>query len=245
MSSRSRGSVGPRRSGHSTSVTPSAWRSSTSPPATASPASARRYRSTWKSRRRPGCSAMRMKLGELTVPTTPRPRPKPFARTVLPAPRSPHRQIRAPGAARVARRAPGWKVSAGEVLWGPTDRGGGVATSSGEPLEVAERHRDGRAITEAHEPGLGHDPAGEPPRPGEPDPLAFGAHERPGMDADQILGGPRQLDLGVLDDDRGGIRQQGDDPALHGPQRRHDRGGDRPARGSIEDQDPERRQPVD
>ena len=43
----------PSRSGHSTSVTPAAWRSSISPPASASVASASRYRSMWKSGSRP------------------------------------------------------------------------------------------------------------------------------------------------------------------------------------------------
>ena len=55
------GRAGPRRSGHSTSVTPSDWRSSMRPPASASEASASRYRSMWKSGRRPRYSAMRMK----------------------------------------------------------------------------------------------------------------------------------------------------------------------------------------
>ena len=52
-SSRPAGRTSPIRSGHSTTVRPSAWRSSTTPPARASAASASRYRSTWKSGSRP------------------------------------------------------------------------------------------------------------------------------------------------------------------------------------------------
>ena len=107
------GRAGPSRSGHSTSVTPADWRSSMRPPPRASVASARRYRSMWKSGRRPAYSAMRMNDGDVIVSVTPRPAPNAFARWVLPAPRSPQRQIRSPGSAAVARAPPRAAVASG------------------------------------------------------------------------------------------------------------------------------------
>ena len=45
------------------------------------------------------------RLGELIVALTPSPAPKPFAKTVFPAPSSPHRHSRSPASATEARRA--------------------------------------------------------------------------------------------------------------------------------------------
>src|SRR3954467_10414277 len=70
----------------------------------------------WKSGIRPAYSLIRMKLGDVTVFATPRPAPNPFASWVLPAPRSPHRQIRSPGAATAASAAPSARVASGSWL---------------------------------------------------------------------------------------------------------------------------------
>src|SRR2546423_6446910 len=151
----------------------------------------------WKSRSRPSYSAMRMKLGELIVALTPSPRPKPFANTVLPAPRSPQRQIRSPATATAARRSPSAKVASGESLvrlraWPDVWLAGSVepraeregATGSGEPLEVAQGHRDRRSIPEPHEPCLEDDAPTEAARAGKAGPAALGADERTGANPD-------------------------------------------------------------
>src|SRR6185437_8422248 len=106
----------PRRSGHSTSTTPADCRSSSRPPSTASRPSASRYRSMWNSGSRPMYSPISTKLGELIVSRTPRPAPKPLAKTVLPAPSSPHRHTTSPGWATVARRAAISRVASGLSL---------------------------------------------------------------------------------------------------------------------------------
>ena len=68
----------------------------------------------WKSGSRPAYSAIRMKLGEVIVSVTPSPAPNALARWVLPAPRSPHRQITSPAARRRRRaRRPSAVVASG------------------------------------------------------------------------------------------------------------------------------------
>ena len=94
------GSASPSRSGHSTAVTPSRWRSSIRPPASASSAPASRYGSMWKSGSRPSYSAMRMKLGEVIGLGHAEPGPERLREMGLARPEL------APQAHEVARRAP-------------------------------------------------------------------------------------------------------------------------------------------
>src|SRR4051812_25389395 len=157
----------------------------------------------WNSGSRPAYSPIRTKLGELIVSRTPRPAPKPLAKTVLPAPRSPHRQMTSPGSATEARLAANARVASGLVLTscaiGST---AGAARPSGKPLEIAERDRDRRPPTEAHERGLERDAGGEPARPGETRPRALRARERTRADPDQVRCGRREEDARVVDHER-------------------------------------------
>src|SRR4029079_16066082 len=64
----------------------------------------------------PSYSAIRMKLGEVIVSATPSPAPNAFARCVLPAPTSPHRQMTSPARAALARARPRADVAPGPGL---------------------------------------------------------------------------------------------------------------------------------
>src|SRR5215204_5986824 len=145
-----------------------------SPPASASSAEARRYGSMWKRGRRPRYSAMRMKLGEVTVSVTPRPAAKAFARWVLPAPSSPHRHTRSPGRATAPRARPSVLVAAGSGARTRRESAVDEVIASDEPLEIAEGDRGDRPVGEAHGARLEVDPAREPSRPdhARPDPVA-------------------------------------------------------------------------
>src|SRR5262245_53725409 len=201
-STRSSGSASPRRSGHSRRTTPAACRSSSSPPSTTSWADASLYRSMWNSGSRPAYSPISTKLGELMVSRTPRPAPKPLAKTVLPAPSSPHRQTTSPGSATAARRAAKARVASGLVLVRCTPRStAGAGRPSGKALEIAERDGDRRAAAEAHEGSLERDPGREPARPGEPRPGAFSTGERTRSDTNHVRRGRRQEDARVVDDE--------------------------------------------
>src|SRR5579862_23563 len=205
----------------------------------------------WNSGSRPRCSAMRMKLGEETVvPVTPRPSPKPFATTVLPAPRSPHRQMTSPALATRPSRAPNAAVSAAESVRRVSSDRARVGTrpsvpESGEALEVAQGDGDRRSLAEADQASLEHHPGGEPARTGEAEPRALGAGERAGPDADEVAGRVGEVDVGIVDDEARRVGDDRDGPALEGLEHRHDGGGDRPPAGAVEDEDRERRQPVD
>src|SRR5262245_4872920 len=122
-----------------------------------------------------------MNVGELIVPLTPRPAPKPFANWVLPAPSSPQRQIKSPGSAAAASEAPNRRVASASFV--ATDRSrsvGGIgvegsrsgrrgrrerrSSASAEPLEVGQRDRDGPRAVELDPAGLEEGPVPEPDR---------------------------------------------------------------------------------
>src|SRR4051794_1766000 len=134
----------------------------------------------WKSGNRPAYSPISTKLGELIVSRTPRPAPKPFANTVLPAPRSPQRHTTSPGSAATARRAAKSRVASGlELDHSSVDRSGLATRASGKALEVPDRHRHGRAATEPNERRLERDAGRKAARTGKSRPRALHAGEGP------------------------------------------------------------------
>ena len=104
----------PSRSGHSMSTTPVAWRSSSSPPSSASAAVASRYRSMWNSGSRPAYSPISTKLGELIVSRHAEARRRSPSRTPsCPRRGRPTGRARRPGSATAARRAASARVLVG------------------------------------------------------------------------------------------------------------------------------------
>src|SRR6185436_4595641 len=85
---------------------------------------------------------MRMNVGELIVPATPRPAPKPLANCVLPAPRSPQRQTRSPGWAAAASEAAKRRVASGSVV--VIERSRAVEDIGSRVADPARRARAGR-----------------------------------------------------------------------------------------------------
>ena len=102
----------------------------------------------WNSGSRPSYSAIRMKLGEVIVSATPRPAPKALARCVLPAPRSPHRQITSPGpATRRQRAAKGGRGGGiGQTSWRSRSVAAGIGPSvaEGVPVRPSDARRSAR-----------------------------------------------------------------------------------------------------
>ena len=155
---------------------------------------------------------------------TPSPAPNPLAKTVLPAPSSPHRQTRSPGAATPASAAASRCVASGLVVLRSVARrclGGhrpersrwsadlpvtpGLPTPAGcasdEALEVSERHGDRRPAGEPDEARLQDDAAREAMRAGEAGPATLGADERPRDDADEIGLRRGEIEMRVVDDE--------------------------------------------
>ena len=101
--------------------------------------------------RRPSYSAIRTKLGEVMVSVTPRPAPIALARCVLPAPRSPHRQIRSPATRDGAERAAECRRCAGSGQshggWRRSDRRRGDHPGVAEGRAKRSRSPSGTATT--------------------------------------------------------------------------------------------------
>ena len=134
----------------------------------------------WNIGNRPAYSPINTKLGELIVASTPRPAPKPFASTVLPAPSSPHRQTTSPGSATVARREANVRVASGLGLSSSIDGSAAVVTRpSGKAFEIADRDGDRRPSAEANERRLERDAGWEATGTGEARPRPLGAGQRP------------------------------------------------------------------
>src|SRR5450759_2588541 len=125
---------------------------------------------------------MRMNVGELTRPTTPRPRARPRASSVLPAPSGPMSAITSPAAAAIPRRSPNARVAAG---WGASSRSSGrvagirrayplatrTANRSSSPIGIATVRPSSRAtspVSAVMPPRTRRIPPGPSQRPSRP-----------------------------------------------------------------------------
>src|SRR4051794_20071957 len=129
-----------------------------------------------------------MKLGEVIVSVTPSPAPIAFARWVLPAPRSPHRQMTSPARATRPRATPRAVVVSGVGLVRRRSSwvAAGMTGRSDEPFEVTERDSGVRAVWQPDDPGLEMDAAREATRADRRDELALASGHRAGADAHEI-----------------------------------------------------------
>src|SRR4051794_16776117 len=170
-----------------------------------------------------------MKLGEVIVSVTPSPAPIAFARWVLPAPRSPHRQMTSPARATRPRATPRAVVVSGVGL--VRRRSSWVAARmtgrSDEPFEVTERDSGVRAVGQPDDPGLEMDAAREATRADRRDELALASRHRARADAHEIDRRRRDHEIRPVEDQHrrgGGDRDPRAPPSrANGPGRARER----------------------
>ena len=191
----------------------------------------------WKSGRRPSYSAMRMNEGDVIVALTPRPTPIALARCVLPAPRSPHRQMRSPASATdpsarpSARRGVGVRADdrpledvVARVATAHANRSRSPSATVATVPSSSRMRPDSRCTS----PSNRRRPAGPSQRPSRPS-------SGPPRTRTKSAGGQRQAQFGRIEDERRRVADDRDLAAVEHLEDVHERPGHRTTVGAVHD----------